>query len=156
DLVASFRSTLDEALDASLLLHVVDGSDPDFRAQLAVTRAVLAEIGADAVPSRLVFNKADRIDAAGLEALALEFPDAHLLSAKAPADVVRLRDAIVAFFDAEMVDGELDVPYGRQNLLGKIYENARVVSEEFDERGAHMRVRAHPADLARLRSLLAR
>jgi GTPase len=156
DLVASFRSTLDEALDASLLLHVVDGSDPDFRAQLAVTRTVLSEIGADAVPSRLVFNKADRIDPAGLEALALEFPDAFLMSAKTPHDVIRLRDTIVAFFDAEMVDGELVVPYDRQNLIGEIYENARVFSEEFDERGAHMRVRAHPIDLARLRALLER
>ncbi|HEU4407834.1 MAG TPA: GTPase HflX [Polyangiaceae bacterium] len=156
DLVASFRSTLDEALDASLLLHVVDGSDPDFRAQLAVTREVLAEIGADPVPSRLVFNKADRLAPGARDELAREFPGAMVLSAKAPADVAGLRDAVVAFFDAEMVEGELDVPYGREGLLGEIYEHARVVSEEFDERGARYRVRAHPADLARLRSLLER
>jgi GTPase len=156
DLVASFRSTLDEALDASLLLHVVDASDPDFRAQLAVTREVLAEIGADAVPSRLVLNKADRVAPEALERLAAEFPDAVVLSAKSPGDVARLRDLVVAFFDAEMVEGELDVPYARQNLVGEIYEHARVVSETFDERGGRFVVRAHPADLARLRSLLAR
>jgi GTPase len=156
DLVASFRSTLDEALDASLLLHVVDGADPDFRAQLAVTREVLAEIGADQVPSRLVFNKADRLDPEGREALAREFPDAILMSAKAPADVAALRDTIVAFFDAAMVEAELDLPYARQGLLGEIYEHARVLSEEFDERGSHLRLRAHPDDLARLRSLLER
>ncbi len=156
DLVASFRSTLDEALDASLLLHVVDGSDPDFRAQLAVTREVLAEIGADQVPSRLLFNKADRLAPGGREALLEEFPGATLMSAKAPEDVTALRDSIVAFFDAEMVDGELEVPHARLSLVGEIYEHARVVSEEYDERGATMRVRAHPADLARLRSLLAR
>jgi hypothetical protein len=46
DLVASFRSTLDEAVEADLLLHVVDAADPDFRAQMAVTREVLGEIGA--------------------------------------------------------------------------------------------------------------
>jgi GTP-binding protein HflX len=156
DLVASFRSTLEEALDASLLLHVVDGADPDFRAQLAVTRAVLADIGADAVPSRLVFNKADRLGPEEREAIDREFPDAFVLSAKAPADVARLRDAVVAFFDAEMVEAELDLPYGRQNLLGEIYEHARVLSEEFDERGARLRLRAHPDDLARLRSLVER
>src|SRR5690606_26473430 len=62
DLVASFRSTLDEARDCSLLLHVVDASDPAFQAQIDVTREVLASIGADANPSLMVLNKADRLD----------------------------------------------------------------------------------------------
>ncbi len=69
DLVASFRSTLAEALEASLLLFVVDASDPTYEAQLEVSRSVLREIGADAVPSRLVLNKLDRVDAAGRAAL---------------------------------------------------------------------------------------
>ncbi|MEO5730683.1 MAG: GTPase HflX, partial [Byssovorax sp.] len=51
DLVASFRSTLDEAHEAGLLLYVADASDPTFRSQLEVTRSTLAEIGADVVPS---------------------------------------------------------------------------------------------------------
>ncbi len=59
-LVASFKSTLDEALEASLLAHVVDASDPGFERQLAVTDEVLEEIGAKAVPRLLVFNKIDR------------------------------------------------------------------------------------------------
>src|SRR5918992_1110335 len=68
-LVVSFKSTLDEALEASLLAHVVDASDPGFERQLAVTDEVLDEIGARAVPSLLVFNKIDRAgDAAALEA----------------------------------------------------------------------------------------
>src|SRR6185312_11974820 len=61
DLVASFRSTLDEALEASLLLYVVDASDPAYEAQLEVSRTVLREIGAEAIPSRLLLNKIDRI-----------------------------------------------------------------------------------------------
>src|SRR5688572_1849600 len=60
-LVASFKSTLDEALEASLLAHVIDASDPGFERQLAVTEEVLAEIGAKAVPRILVFNKIDRV-----------------------------------------------------------------------------------------------
>ena len=59
-LVASFKSTLDEALEASLLAHVVDASDPGFERQLAVTEEVLDEIGAKDVPRLLVFNKIDR------------------------------------------------------------------------------------------------
>src|SRR2546423_1661958 len=59
-LVVSFKSTLDEALEASLLAHVVDASDPGFERQLAVTAKVLDEIGAKEVPRLLVFNKIDR------------------------------------------------------------------------------------------------
>ncbi|HOI10705.1 MAG TPA: GTPase HflX, partial [Myxococcota bacterium] len=62
-LVASFKSTLDEALESSLLLHVVDASDPAFEDQMRTTDQVLAEIGAGDIPTQLVFNKVDRIDA---------------------------------------------------------------------------------------------
>ena len=156
DLVASFRSTLDEALEASLLLYVADASDPTFRSQLEVTRTVLREIGADAVPSRLLLNKVDRLDAAAREALALEMPDAIQLSAKAPADVAALRQTIVSFFEGTMVDGEILVPYARQSLVGEVFEAVRVVGEDYEEAGRRLRVRAHPAALARLESMMRR
>lgn len=155
DLVASFRSTLDEAREASLLLYVADASDPTFRAQLTVTRTVLAEIGADELPSLLLLNKIDRVPEAERAALARELPEARLLSAKSPADVAALRQAIIAFFDQSLVEGDLLVPYDRQALLGQVHESARVVSEEYDERGAKLKVLADPATLARLERALA-
>jgi GTP-binding protein HflX len=151
DLVASFRSTLDEALEASLLLYVVDASDPTHQAQLEVTRAVLREIGAEAVPSRLVLNKCDRLDGAAVAALAAANPDAILLSAKNPDDVMRLRQAIIDFFEESMEDAEFVVPYDKQRLVGELHEEARVLSETYDETGARLKVRALPATLARLK-----
>src|SRR5438132_7887065 len=59
-LVASFKSTLDEALEASLIVHVVDAADPGFARQLAVTERALAQIGATAVRGVIVFNKIGR------------------------------------------------------------------------------------------------
>ncbi|HTN87525.1 MAG TPA: GTPase HflX [Sorangium sp.] len=156
DLVASFRSTLDEALEASLLLYVADASDPTFRDQLGVTRGVLSEIGASEVPSRLLLNKVDRLSEEERDALRLEFPEATLLSAKIPADVAALRESIIAFFEESMVEAELLLPYAKQSLIGEIYENARVVSEEYGDEGGRLSVRVHPAALDRLRSLLAR
>ncbi|WP_437640212.1 GTPase HflX [Sorangium sp. So ce854] len=156
DLVASFRSTLDEALEASLLLYVADASDPTFRDQLGVTRSVLSEIGASEVPSRLLLNKVDRLSEDERDALRLEFPEATLLSAKIPADVAALRESIIAYFEASMVEAELLLPYAKQSLIGEIYENARVLSEEYGDDGGRLSVRAHPAALDRLRSLLAR
>jgi GTP-binding protein HflX len=150
DLVASFRSTLDEALEASLLLYVVDASDPTHRDQLEVTRAVLRDIGAAEVPSLLLLNKVDRLDPDARIELKKELPAAIQLSAHAPADVAALRQAILDFFEAQMVEAELLIPYASQGRIGEVYENARVMSETFDEAGRHLRVRSMPAAIARL------
>jgi GTP-binding protein HflX len=155
DLVASFRSTLAEALEASLLLFVVDASDPTYEAQLEVSRSVLREIGADVVPSRLVLNKMDRVDAAGRGALMEKHPDAILLSAHAPEDISALRDTIIAFFEAAMVDDVLVLPYAKQGLIGEVYESARVLSEAYDETGRVLNVRGLPGAIMRLRRSLA-
>ncbi len=156
DLVASFRSTLDEALEASLLLYVVDATDETFAAQLEVTRSVLREIGADAVPSRLLFNKADRLDADARRAIKERYngEGALILSAHDPGDVARLREEIIGFFEQAMIDAEVVVPYSKQALLGEVYENARVVSEAYDEEGTRLAVRGLPSAIGRLKSLV--
>jgi GTPase len=151
DLVASFRSTLDEALEASLLLYVVDASDPTCQAQLDVTRDVLREIGAAEVPSLLLLNKVDRLDEAARRALKARYPGAILLSAHAPEDVAALRQAVLDFFEAQMVEAELLIPYASQGRIGEVYESARVLSETFDDAGRAMRVRSMPGAIARLR-----
>ena len=74
-----------------------------------------------------------------------------LLSAHDPGDVAALGAAIVAFFEASMVEEDLVVPYSKQALLGEVYENARVVAEDYDESGTRLRVRGLPAAVARLR-----
>jgi GTP-binding protein HflX len=150
DLVASFRSTLDEALEASLLLYTVDASDPTWAAQLAVTREVLGEIGADKVPSRLLLNKCDRLDAEARAVLQKAHPEAILLSAHSREDLTALRQTLIDFFEESMVEAELTVPYDRQGSIGEVYENARVLSETYDELGRHLKVRSLPAAIARL------
>ncbi len=157
DLVASFRSTLAEALEASLLLYVVDASDPTHEAELEVTRSVLREIGADQVPSLLVLNKIDRVDEAGRATLRLAHPDAVQLCAKDAADVARLRALLVEHFETTaMEEAELVVPYARQSLVSDIHESAHVLGTAWDEAGGSFKVRAPPATIARLKAALAR
>ncbi|HYD06456.1 MAG TPA: GTPase HflX [Reyranella sp.] len=116
-LVASFKSTLDEALEASLLLHVVDASDPGFERQLAVTEEVLDEIGAQAVPRLLVFNK---IDHGGDEAaLKKQHPNAIVMSAKREGDIAGLREAIVGFFQQSLVEAELYLPWSARTSAAR-------------------------------------
>jgi GTP-binding protein HflX len=154
DLVASFKSTLDEALNASLLLHVVDASDPAWESQLEVTRAVLAEIGASAVPSRVVMNKLDLVAKEEREPLQAAFPDAWFISAHAPEDLALVRDAIRQFFEASYVEAELLVPYAAQRLVSELHELGRVLEERYEEQGVAVRVRALPEDIRRVQSRL--
>ena len=155
DLVASFRSTLAEALEASLLLLVVDASDSTHESQLEVSRNTLREIGAGIVPSRLLLNKIDRVSEADRAALHAKHPDAILLSAKSPEDVAELRETIVAFFEAEMVEDQLVLPYSKQALLGDVYNSVRVLSDDYDTTGQILKVRGLPVTIARLRRALA-
>ncbi len=155
ELVASFRSTLDESLEASLLLYVVDAADPTFRDQLAVTREVLTDIGAGEVSWRLVLNKRDRLDAAAIAALHEEFPEAISISAHDPDDALRIRELIVSFFDGELRQADLFVPYTAHGLIRHVYEGATVLSERHTEEGTHLRVRAPNETLRRIEDRLA-
>jgi GTPase len=153
DLVASFRSTLDEALEASLLLQIVDVADPDFRAQIQVTRGVLDEIGAGDVPRILVLNKIDKVAQTEREELLKEFPAALLVSAKDPVDVRRVRDAIIGAFEADMTEVDLVIPYNAGSAVGEI-RKVHVISESYEGDGVHYRVRAPASAIERIRTML--
>jgi GTP-binding protein HflX len=154
-LVASFKSTLEEALDASLLLHVIDASDPGFERQLEVTNQVLAEIGAGEVPRLRVFNKIDHVGDATAQAectaaLRAHYPDCIVMSARRPDDVVRLHKAIVAFFQRDLVEAELFLPWSAQQLRKDIYANCEVMQERADDEGAFFHVRGESDTVNRL------
>jgi GTP-binding protein HflX len=151
DLVASFRSTLDEALNADLLLYVVDASDPTFRSQLEVTKQVISEIGADQAPSKMILNKRDRLLAHEIQALHEEFPDAILLSTRDAEDLASLRELLLNFFEGDMRDEELMVPYSLQGAVGEIRRQMRVLDETYSETGVTLKVRARPEALSRLK-----
>lgn len=158
-LVASFKSTLDEALDASLLLHVIDASDPGFERQLEVTDKVLEEIEADDVPRIRVFNKIDYVGDATAQseceaALRLKYPDCIVMSARRPDEVAALRQKLVDFFQQDLVEAEIFVPWTAQQLRGKIYSTCQVVSERSEDDGTFFTVRGEANDIDSLREQL--
>jgi GTP-binding protein HflX len=157
-LVASFKSTLDEALNASLLLHVIDSSDPGFKMQLEVTDKVLAEIGADNVPSIRVFNKIDYLDNAVAQAertaeLQEKYPGCIVLSAVRKDDIAKLHQLIMDFFQQQLIESEIFLPWAEQGLRGEIFASCQVLEERADEAGAFFRFRASADVIARLREL---
>lgn len=154
DLVASFKSTLDEALHASLLLFVVDSSDPSFRSQLGVTQSVLGEVGANDVPNLLVLNKKDRLSAEQAAELQNEFPDAVMISTRSKEDLKMLRDKIMSYFESHMVDEDLLIPYTVQGVIGDIRSKMRVLEESYNEVGVILKVRSSPENLAAVKKKL--
>ncbi|KAF4531041.1 hypothetical protein B566_EDAN019059, partial [Ephemera danica] len=110
-LVASFKSTLEEALDASLLLHIIDAGDPGFERQLEVTNEVLDEISAQNIPRILIFNKIDQVGDAIAQAeceaiLKAKYPTCIVMSACRPDEIAKLHQAIIAFFQQDLVEDE--------------------------------------------------
>ena len=157
-LVASFKSTLDEALSASLLLHVIDAGDPGFEMQLEVTDKVLAEIGADSVPCIRVFNKIDYLEDAveqkeHMAELQAKYPGCIVLSARRKDDITELHQAIVHFFQKDLIESEIFLPWSAQELRGDIFASCDVLEERADEEGAFFRFRAAPDVVARLSEL---
>src|ERR1700757_1363884 len=155
DLVASFRSTLDEALDASLLLHIVDAADPTLRSHIQVTREVLDGIDAGKLPSLLILNKIDAVDIAQKALLKNEFPDAIPMSALNSKDIEALHERLVRFFLDNMTQVDLVVSYGKEGVLAEIRKNVHVLKASYDEKGVCLTIKATPGTLAALKLRLA-
>jgi GTPase len=150
DLVASFKSTLEEAAEASLLLHVVDANDNGFERQIAVTNEVLKDIGAEDVPRLRVFNKIDTAGDSALQKSRIEelqkvYPDCVVMSALNPSDVSQLHDRILAFFQKQMIETKILLPWSEQQLRGEIFEMCKVIDEQADETGAHLHLLGAPS-----------
>ncbi len=145
DLVASFRSTLDEAHNASLLLYTVDASDPTFRSQLQVTKEVLSDIDADSIRSLIILNKIDQVDSETLKELRLEFPQSLFISTLNKEDVKKVREKILNVFEEDMTDELFFIPFTHSHIIGAIRKRARIVKEVHEDEGTNITVRTEPS-----------
>ncbi|MEI7442972.1 MAG: GTPase HflX [Actinomycetes bacterium] len=135
-LVEAFRSTLEEVADSDLILHIVDGSDPDPEGQLTAVRAVLAEIDATHIPELVVINKADAADPYVLDRLLLRERNSIAVSALTGQGI----DELLATIEAQLPDPQVDIkvciPYNRGELLARIYREGSVLSRTDTEIGS--------------------
>jgi GTPase len=150
DLVEAFASTLEESTEADLLVHVVDGSDPDPVGQINAVRAVLADIGAADVPELIVINK---IDSAGAEALTMLHticPDAVSVSARTGEGIDHLRAAIESHLPRPEIEIRALIPYERGDLVNRIHQTGEFLSSEHRAAGTLIAARVNPALAAEL------
>jgi GTP-binding protein HflX len=146
-LVDAFRSTLEEVADADLVLHVVDGSDPDPRAQLAAVREVLSQIGARAVPELVVINKADAADPIEIDGLRLAEPRSVVVSARTGAGIDKLLAELEQLLPRKQREMTVTLPYDRGDLVSRAHREGEVLQVSHSENGTELTARV-PLGLA--------
>ncbi len=140
-LVESFRSTLEEAVDTDLLLHVVDASADQPERQIAAVRETLEAINAHQIPEKLVLNKVDVISAGALTRLTNLHPDAIVVSVAAGTGLEDLMSFVDQALTPETEDLELLIPFDRGDVVAHLHEMAEILSETHEEAGTHLKAR---------------
>jgi GTPase len=146
-LIDAFRSTLEEVADADVILHVVDGSDADPRAQLAAVREVLTEIGARQVPELVVINKADAADPIALEGLRLAEPKSVVVSAITGEGIDKLLAELDELLPRRQREVTVTLPYDRGDLVSRAHREGEVLEVRHGADGTELTARV-PLGLA--------
>lgn len=144
-LVEAFHSTLEEVLEADLLLHVIDASNPEYTKHIQVTEETLEEIGASTIPQIRVFNKCDLTE--------IEYPiqkeDCVYISAKDENSLQVLFDYVDSLlFDTTKMT--LLIPYNQGKLMDTLYSSATVMKQENREEGMYFEVEIESSFVKRL------
>ena len=150
-LVAAFHATLEETVEAELLLHVVDLSDPSHALLARTVSEVLEEIGASDIPVLTVFNKTDLVDADQLTGLPA---GAAAVSARTGAGVERLLEAIETQISRGYRRVRMRIPFERGEVLSALRERGRIDRTEYLPDGIEVLLSLRHADLGRFREFL--
>ncbi len=144
DLVKAFRSTLEEACRADLLLQVVDCSDPFYQEQMKTTAQTLTELGAGDIPMLTVYNKADL--GGDIPDYPKRIGDRLYICAKQEASLLMLTEAVLekVYSDFEMC--RFLIPYDKGNIVSYLRENTQLLSQDYREEGTELVVKCHRAD----------
>jgi len=157
-LVEAFRSTLEEVVDADLLVHVVDGSDVNPMAQIEAVHQVIRDVQADhhapPAPELLVVNKIDAAAEVTLTQLRRALPGAMFVSAHTGEGLDRLLARLGELIEPREVTVDVTIPYDRGDLVSRVHNDGRVDATEHTEAGTRVKARVPAALAASLRPFL--
>ncbi len=157
DLVAAFKATLEESVEADLLVHVIDAADPRMEDNIRAVDAVLTQIGAVNQPRLLVFNKSDLLSEPNFEIVKNDLgrPMRLNVSAKTGEGLDNLIEAVGQLLAKDIFECELKVPYDKGKLRSLLYAQNAVEEERFDEHDGMptLKVRLPREDVPRLNKL---
>ncbi len=146
-LVEAFRSTLEEIAHADLIVHVVDGTDPDPMGQIRTVHEVIAEVNASSITELIVFNKVDLLSDEDQVRLRGLVPGSLLISARTGQGFDELESKIAELLPKPDVEFYGVVPYSRGDLVSRAHLSGKVLEIEYVERGTRMKALVKP-DLA--------
>ena len=155
DLVASFKSTLDEVRDADLLIHVVDISHSEYKNQMQTTDDLLIQMKMDEIDVILVFNKIDSLeDIEELDRAHEKFPSAISISCKKDEGIDTLRQKIVTKYEKKMSPYQLELEHSQAGLISQIRKFALIVKEDYTEDRICLSLRLPPGGKAKINNIL--
>ena len=155
DLIASFKSTLDEVRDANLLIKMVDMSDPNAKRQIQTTNNVINALGVENTDSLLVFNKADKINDPDILELELRrHPKAIIISSKNGTGLDLLRKAIISNYENKLSPHQITLKYEQTKLIQQIRKYAVIVKSDYEDTFISLDLRLPPGGKEQIERLL--
>lgn len=154
NLVKAFRSTLEEVLEADLLVQVIDYSDENYMEHIRVTENTLKELGAEKIPMIYAYNKADLCGMG--EFATVQGDDRLYMSAKSRSGMETLITLIMGKLSPGYKDCEFMIPYKRGDIVSYLNDNAVVYHTEYHEEGIYMETNVSRVDAARYEQFLAK
>ena len=152
DLIEAFKSTLEEVVYADLLIHVVDGSNPDYEEQARVVIDVLSELGAGDKASIMAINKIDKCPGKFTPEEYEDMDNTVLISASERTGLSKLLELIEGFAAMQSRTVELLIPYTEGNMVSEVYKSANeVIEEQYVEDGIHIKAVVDEISFGRLR-----
>ncbi|MGB3828065.1 MAG: GTPase HflX [Ornithinimicrobium sp.] len=143
-LIEAFRSTLEEAGDADVLLHVVDGAHDDPDGQIRAVHEVLADVGAHDIPEIIVFNKADVADPEVLDRLLRTYPGSVAVSARTGGGVPQVIEAVEEALPRPQILVEVLLPYDRGDLVSRVHTEGEILTEDHTADGTRIEAKVLP------------
>jgi GTP-binding protein HflX len=138
-LIEAFKATLEEVIDADLLIHVLDVADQRLVQHNQAVLSVLGELGAEGKPILVALNKIDLIsDRSWLEISKKEFPNSIYLSAKTGENLDILITKITDYFSDLMLSLKIVIPHSRMELVDFFYRQAKVKKIDYLQSGIHI------------------
>ena len=134
-LVEAFKSTLEEVAAADVIVHVVDGSDPDPRGQITAVRQVINELGGGDIPEIIAINKADIAAPEVLMQILREESNSYAFSARTGFGMETLQKAIESALPRPRVEIRVTIPFSRGDLVSTIHNRGEILSEDYSEDG---------------------
>ena len=157
DLVASFKSTLDEVREADMLLHVVDMSHPLFEDHIAVVNDTLEDIGAQGKPTILVFNKLDRVERRNvMQYINAKYDHAVCISAARGINLTGLTAAVTGMLEGTIIEETVCFGQDEYELISRVYDAGEVLEKRYDGDSVTLRFRMPKTGAEKLRKALER